>query len=186
MADLPGLYEGMATKIEAHATNEAELASGGDCDIYKTVYHSFDATIDFTHSVPDQSRGYILAAIYAFYERNVRLVFKELGIPDYQSQKMIAQNVFVLCNLQMATNQQLYDDILILGLIRNNISHGKLNNNDNWCKLNSYVSNNPYLEMEDDVVRINDNLFLMKSLATIVFFFEKVFEANPLFDSKRT
>ena len=93
--DLPSLYEGLANEIENHGKEDASAASDGDSDIYDTVYHSYNSAIDFAYEVPDRSRGYILAAIYSYYERNVQNVFKRLNIPNYEKEKMTAQNVFV-------------------------------------------------------------------------------------------
>ena len=183
VGDLPNLYKDLAEKIEAQANKEAEAMAGGDNEIYQTVFHSFDSSIEFAYSVPDQSRGYILAAIYAFYERNVQLVFKELGILEYQKEKMDIRNVFEKCNLPISNHRQIYEDIEMLGLIRNNLSHGKLNSVKNWEKLRAYVKKSPYLDLDDDIVRINDNYLLMNFIAQVISFFKEVFNANPVFAS---
>ena len=69
--------------------------------------------------------------------------------------------------MDIDTHKQLFDEIHILGLIRNNLSHGKLNNTDHWNSLVTYVATNPSLDMIEDVVYINETGFLMQALDTI-------------------
>ena len=83
ISDLPNLYNRLVDEIEQHAKEDAEGAADGDPDIYSTVYHSYDYTIESVSEIPDQSRGYLHAAIYAFFERNLRNAYKYLGMANY-------------------------------------------------------------------------------------------------------
>ena len=179
--DLPYLYDKLAREIDEHAKADAEDAANGDEDIYRSVYNAYLETIESIYEVPNQSRGYLLAAIYAFYERNVRCVFKELGVLQYEKESVTTHNVFDICGLSIDDHLEVYSGIESLGLIRNNLSHGRLNQIGHWDKLNEYVVNNEHLEMNDDVVFIKDDEYLFQSLDIIKAFFETVFELNSAF-----
>ena len=179
--DLPFLYDKMAREIDELAKADAEDAANGDDDIYRSVYNAYLETIGSIYEVPNQSRGYLLAAIYAFYERNVQCVFKELGVIHYEKESVTTHNVFDICGLSIGDHQELYTGIDSLGLIRNNLSHGRLNKKEHWDRLNEYVVNNGHLEMNDDVVFIKDDEYLFQSLDIIMAFFETVFASNSAF-----
>ena len=148
------MYDKMAREIDSQAKADAEDAAKGDEDIYHSVYGTYLDTIESIYAVPNQSRGYLLAAIYAFYERNIKYVYKELGIIEYEKEAVSTGRAFSICGLSMDFHQDLFIGLEELGLIRNNLSHGKLNNKDYWDKLVEYVKNNDHLEMEEDVVYI--------------------------------
>ncbi len=174
----------MSVENDKRAKAIAEEAAEGDMEVYWTVYNSNSPDLEFFEEVKEQFRGYIFAAVYAFYERNVQNIYKELGIPDYYKEKPTVYNAFEKCNLPLSTYQCLFDIIEMYGLLRNNLSHGRLKNEEHWKKINQYVSSNKSLVMQDDVVVICDNEFLLSSLDTVYRFFEEAFKNNPLFETR--
>jgi hypothetical protein len=184
ISDLPNLYNRLVDEIEQHAKEDAEGAADGDPDIYSTVYHSYDYTIESVSEIPDQSRGYLHAAIYAFFERNLRNAYKYLGMANYCKASVVIDSAFTQCNVTITENQGLYDELKIFGLIRNNLSHGRLDKEDYWQRLTEYVKNNPSLEMQDDTVCIQDGEFLLHELQIVDQFFDCVFKLNPIFKTK--
>ena len=180
--DLPVFYKQYVEELEAKAKEDAEGAAEGDPDIYSTVYNSYSAAIDFTYEIPDQSRGYLLAAIYAFYERNVKEVYKVLGVNRY---KVYPKVSFPSCNLSVKDNKNLYDQIDLIRLIRDNQSHGDLSGDGEMEKLNEYVMRYKGFEMIDNVVIITENRYLENALERVYDFFHLVFKTNALFAPKR-
>ena len=180
--ELPLFYKQYVEELEAKAKEDAEGAAEGDPDIYSTVYNSYSSAIDFACEIPDHSRGYLLAAIYAFYERNVKEVYKVLGVKRY---KVYPKVSFPSCNLSVKDNMKLYDQIDLIRLIRDNQSHGDLSGDGEMEKLNDYVVRYKGFEMIDNVVIITDNRYLENALERVYDFFHLVFKTNALFAPKR-
>ncbi len=181
ISELPKLYNTISDEIEQRAKADAEAASDGDRDVYSTVYHSYDSAIDFIAQVPISANGYLLAAIYAFYERNVREVYNELGI---ESRKVYPKIAFPSCNLSIEENKKLYNQIDLIRLVRDNQSHGKLSTDEEMEKLKNLVSRYSGFGMIDDVVYISNNKVVLNALARINDFFCIVFKNNPQFATR--
>lgn len=92
--------------------------------------------------------------------------------------------MFSQCNVIVIDNQELHDELEVLGLVRHNLSHGRLSNEDNWNRLAEYVKNSSCLEMQDDVVQISDNAFLLHALDIVNKFFAVVFKVNEKFKTR--
>lgn len=119
IVDLPSLYIKLAKEIESKAKFKAELESEGDYDEYSTVYNSYNPVIESISEVPNQTRCYILAAIYAFFERNLRKIWKELKVIDYNKLSINTKNISDYCNIPLEDNEILFQELMFLGLIRN-------------------------------------------------------------------
>lgn len=184
ITDMPKLYEEWLEILEKQMEANAREDAGDDEDVYLSICSSYSASLSEMAEIPGQSRGYLLAAIHAFFERNVRNVYKELGIKDYWKPSVTIDSVFSLCNVAVMDNKDLYDELMVFGLIRNNLSHGRLNNQDYWNRLTEYVNNNECLEMQDDVLFIKDDAFLLHELEIVNNFFKIVFQTNVLFKTK--
>ena len=79
---MPKLYEEWLDDVEKQIEADAREDAGDDDEVYLSICSSYSASLSEMAEIPGQSRGYLLAAIYAFFERNVRNVYKELGIVD--------------------------------------------------------------------------------------------------------
>ena len=181
ISELPQLYKNVADEIEEKAKADAEAASDGDRDVYFTVYHSYTSVIDFVSEVPTNANGYLLASIYAFYERNVREVYKEIGV---KTRKVYPKIAFPSCSILIDDNQKLYDQIDLIRLIRDNQSHGKLNTDDEMGKLKNLVSLYSGFGMIDDVIYITDSRVVLNALERINDFFRMVFKTNTQFATR--
>lgn len=184
ITDMPKLYDEWLEGIEKQIETEAREVAGRDEDVYLSICSSYSASLAEMAEIPGQSRGYLLAAIHAFFERNIRNVYKELGIKDYWKASVTIDSVFGHCNVNVVDNLELHDELDVFGLLRNNLSHGKLNNQDFWNRLTDYVNKNGCLEMQDDVVFIKDNSFLVHELEIVNKFFDIVFKVNDCFKTK--
>lgn len=184
ITDMPKLYEEWLDDVEKQIEADAREDAGDDDEVYLSICSSYSASLSEMAEIPGQSRGYLLAAIYAFFERNVRNVYKELGIVDYWKASVSVDSVFSQCNVIVIDNQELHDELEVLGLVRHNLSHGRLSNEDNWNRLAEYVKNSSCLEMQDDVVQISDNAFLLHALDIVNKFFAVVFKVNEKFKTR--
>lgn len=149
VADIPVMYERQTSELEKRAEEDAKSASDGDYDIYSTVYHSYDSTIEFLSEMPTQVSCYMLAAIYAFYERNVKELYRILNV---KSRKVYPQVSFPNCNLSVEQNQKLFEQIDMIHLVRDNQAHGVLNTEDEMQRLKDFVNKYHGLQMIDNVV----------------------------------
>lgn len=181
---MPKLYKEWLESIEKQLEEEAREDAGDDDEIYLSICSSYSSSLSEMAEIPGQSRGYLLAAIYAFFERNVRNVYKELGIGDYWKVSVSIDSVFSQCNVTVKDNQELYDELEIFGLVRNNLSHGRLNKEEYWNRLTEYINNNSSLDIQDDVVQIKDNDFLLHELDIVNKLFNIVFKTNEIFKTK--
>ena len=181
ISELPQLYKRIADEIEQKAKADAEAASEGDKDIYLTVYLSYASAIDFVSVVPTNANGYLLAAIYAFYERNVKGVYKELGI---ESRKVYPQIAFTNCNIPIESNRKLFDQINLIRLVRDNQSHGKLNSDEEMKQLTNLISRYKGLGMIENVVYITDSRIIRNALERVNDFFHLVFKMNSQFATR--
>lgn len=172
---MPKHYEEWLDDVEKQIEADAREDAGDDDEVYLSICSSYSASLSEMAEIPGQSRGYLLAAIYAFFERNVRNVYKELGIVDYWKASVSVDSVFSQYNVIVIDNQELHDELEVLGLVRHNLSHGRLSNEDNWNRLAEYVKNSCSLEMQDDVVQISANAFLLHALDIVNKFFDLVF-----------
>lgn len=184
ITDMPRLYEEWLESFEKQIETDARADAGDDEDVYLSICLSYSANLAEMAEIPGQSRGYLLAAIHAFFERNVRNVYKELGIKDYWKASVTIDSVFSQCNVAVMDNQDLFDELEDFGLIRNNLSHGRLIKEDYWNRLTEYVNHNDSLEMQDDVVLIKDNTFLIHELDVVNKLFNIVFKVNEQFKTK--
>lgn len=182
IADIPTFYKHKVDELEQRAKEDAEGAADGDYEIYSDVYRQYDSVIEFYSEITNQMRGYILAAIYAFYERNVKEVYKVLGVNRY---KVYPKVSFPSCNLSEKDNKKLYDQIDLIRLIRDNQSHGELSGDGEMEKLEDYVARYKGFEMIDNVVIITDNRYLENALERVCDFFHLVFKINAQFAPKR-
>lgn len=181
ISELPQLYMRIADEMEQKAIVDAEAASEGDNDVYLTVYNSYASAIDFFSEVPTTANGYLLAAIYAFYERNVKGVYKELGI---ESRKVYPQVAFTNCNIPIESNRRLFDQINLIRLVRDNQSHGKLNNEMEMKQLTNLVSCCKGFCMIENEVYITDSRIIHNALERINDFFHLVFKTNSQFATR--
>jgi len=178
ISELPKLYNNIADEIEQRAKSDAEAASDGDRDMYSTVYHSYDSAVDFVAQIPISANGYLLAAVYAFYERNVKEVYKELGI---ESRKVYPKIAFPSCNLSIVENKILYDQIDLIRLVRDNQSHGKLCKEEELEELKKFASRYKSIVMDDNMICFTDSRGVLNALERIHDFFQLVFKANAHF-----
>lgn len=179
---IPQFYQQQVDELEQMAKEDAEGAADGDCDIYSTVYHQYDSTIELASETPNQSRSYMVAAVYAFYERNVKEVYKALNV---QSRKVYPEKAFHYCGVNKQDYQILFDRIDLTRQIRDNISHGVLNDPREWELFKKKVAMTQGIEMIDDVVIITDNNILDVSLESVRRFFKVVIAAHQQFAPKR-
>ncbi len=184
IADLPNHYKSEVEEIERIAKEDAETVAEGDDVVFRSVYGSYYPAMEFVSSIPENTRCYLLIAIFTYYERNVRNVYKYLGIKDYHKASLSTETVFNLCNIPANQHQSLFDEISCFKLIRNNLSHGRLNNEDEWSMLIDYVNESPFLDFEDEIVVIEDGAFLCIELDLVNSFFRTVFSSNREFETK--
>lgn len=179
--ELPKLYNNIAVEIEKRAEADAEAASDGDSEVYLTVYNSYHSVIEFTSEVPISANGYLLAAIYAFYERNVKEAYKVLGIT---TNKVYPKVAFLNCNIPVEPNQKLYDHIDMMRMVRDNQSHGQLKSAEEMDTLMQFVRRYKSLQMVDGIVTILDSRVLLNALERINDFFRMVFKTNTQFATR--
>lgn len=186
ISDIPNYYNNMINKIELEAKEIANSVSEGDLEVFMSIYNSYTSPSSDIEEITEHSRSYILIAIYAFYERNIRNIYKELGFKDYNKKNIDINTVFQNVNLEKDSCFDFYKELQVFGLLRNNLSHGKLNNDKNWNIVLEYIDKNKSLSIEDDVVCILDNDFLDEKLELVYDFFKLIFDhKKDIFYSKR-
>ena len=152
---MPKHYEEWLDDVEKQIEADAREDAGDDDEVYLSICSSYSASLSEMAEIPGQSRGYLLV--------------------DYWKASVSVDSVFSQYNVIVIDNQELHDELEVLGLVRHNLSHGRLSNEDNWNRLAEYVKNSCSLEMQDDVVQISANAFLLHALDIVNKFFDLVF-----------